>query len=86
MIDVRVCGVWLQLKDMKRAIGVTFLVSVAAELPYKGARPGTGTVQICEGAEGLREILLLPDQSKYNLEASEAYIADQKAQGTVRRW
>jgi len=39
-------------------------------------------VQICEGAEGLREMLLLPDQSKYNLEASEAYIADQKAQGT----
>ncbi|DBA92464.1 TPA: hypothetical protein ACH3X1_002697 [Trebouxia sp. C0004] len=31
----------LQLQDMKRAIGVTFLVSVAAELPHKGTRPGT---------------------------------------------
>jgi len=39
----------------------------------------------CEGAQGLREMLLLPDQSKYNLEASAAYIADQKAQGSTRR-
>ena len=70
---------------MKRAIGVTFLVSVAAELPHKGTRPGTETVYICEGAQGLREMLLLPDQSKYNLEASAAYIADQKAQGSVQR-
>ncbi|DBA92463.1 TPA: hypothetical protein ACH3X1_002696 [Trebouxia sp. C0004] len=30
-------------------------------------------------------MLLLPDQSKFNLEASAAYIADQKAQGSARR-
>ncbi|KAL0035426.1 hypothetical protein WJX77_006191 [Trebouxia sp. C0004] len=37
------------------------------------------------GAQVLREMLLLPDQSKFNLEASAAYIADQKAQGSARR-
>ncbi|KAL0031092.1 hypothetical protein WJX77_003383 [Trebouxia sp. C0004] len=30
-------------------------------------------------------MLLLPDQTKYNLEASAAYIADQKAQGSAQR-
>ncbi|DBA78203.1 TPA: hypothetical protein ACH3X2_008164 [Trebouxia sp. C0005] len=55
-----------QLQDMKRAIGVIFLVSVAAELPHKGTRPGTETMTACEGAEGLREMLLLPDHFKYN--------------------
>ena len=64
---------------------VTFLVSVAAELPHKGTRSGTETMTVCEGAQGLREMLLLPDHCKYNLEASAAYIADQKAQGSAAR-
>ncbi|DBA72300.1 TPA: hypothetical protein ACH3X2_010545 [Trebouxia sp. C0005] len=73
------------LQDMKRAIGVTLLFSVAAELPHKGTRPGTETMTACEGAEGLRKMLLLLDHSKYNLEASAAYIADQKAHGSAAR-
>ncbi|KAL0038547.1 hypothetical protein WJX77_010123 [Trebouxia sp. C0004] len=42
----RVHGILQSLQDMKRAIGVTFLVSVAAELPHKGTRPGTETLTI----------------------------------------
>ncbi|DBA79891.1 hypothetical protein WJX77_010123 [Trebouxia sp. C0004] len=63
----RVHGILQSLQDMKRAIGVTFLVSVAAELPHKGTRPGTETLTICEGAQGLRDMLLLPDQSGWTL-------------------
>ncbi|DBA88001.1 TPA: hypothetical protein ACH3X1_004983 [Trebouxia sp. C0004] len=37
----RVQGIHQLLQDMKRAIGVTFLVSVAAELPHTWTRPGT---------------------------------------------
>ena len=64
---------------------VTFLVSVAAELPHKGTRSGTETMTVCEGAQALREMMLLPDHSRYSLQASAAYIADQKAQGSAAR-
>ncbi|KAA6428198.1 MAG: hypothetical protein FRX49_01794 [Trebouxia sp. A1-2] len=69
---------------MKRVQGIHQSV-LAAELPHKGTRSGTETMTVCEGAQGLREMLLLPDHCKYNLEASAAYIADQKAQGSAAR-
>ena len=73
----------LQLQDMKKALNVTYLVTIAADLSVKGA--STEMVHICDGAEGLQEMLLTTDQSRYNSVAMQALYADQNAEGGIRR-
>lgn len=70
---------------MKKAIGVSYVLCIAAELPAKGAQSGTDLVQMCEGAEGLRAVLLDDEQSRLNSVAMEAFYADQNAKGGLRR-
>ena len=73
----------LQLQDMKKALNVTYLVTIAADLSVQGA--STEMVHICDGAEGLQEMLLTTDQSRYNSVAMQALYADQNAEGGIRR-
>jgi len=71
------CMVCLQLKDMKKAIGVSFVLCIAAEVPAKGAQSGTELMQMCEGVEGLRAVLLDDEQIRLNSVPIESFYADQ---------
>ena len=62
-----------------------FILSIAAEVPAKGKQHGTELMLVCEGAEGLRDMLLNEEQTKYNSDAMEAFYVDQNAKGGIRR-